>query len=149
MVTKEDYENLSAFRYALRMFLRFSDRAAEAVGLTPQQHQALLAIQGFPGRNYATVGELAERLQIRSHSAVGLVDRLETQGLVSRDQGQTDRRQVYVMLTGRGEQLLEQLSTAHQEELHRIRPLLERLLDGLARKGVSLSELEVDNGRDR
>ena len=75
-ITKSQYENLAAFRFALRKFLRFSEDAAGAAGLTPQQHQALLAIKGFPGRDHVTVGELAERLQIKPHSAVGLIDRL-------------------------------------------------------------------------
>src|SRR5579862_5258142 len=95
-VTKAEYEALAGFRHALRLFLRFSEEAALAAGLTPQQHQALLAIQGFPERDYVTVGELAERLQVRHHSAVGLIDRLVTQGLAARRISETDRRQVYV-----------------------------------------------------
>ena len=81
-VTKAEYESMAAVRYALRRFLRFSEDGAKAVGLTPQQHQALLAIKGYPARDSVTVGELAERLQVRHHSAVGLVDRLEALGLV-------------------------------------------------------------------
>ena len=127
-VTQADYENLAAFRYALRQFLHFSETAAEAVGLTPQQHQALLAIKGFPGKAQVTIGELAERLQIRHHSAVGLVDRLVTQKLVTRAAAQVDRRQVCVALTARGEQVLESLSVAHREELRRIGPNLKELL---------------------
>ncbi|MEO6753630.1 MAG: helix-turn-helix domain-containing protein, partial [Chthoniobacteraceae bacterium] len=75
-LSKSQYEVLAAFRFALRRFLRFSEDAATAAGITPQQHQALLAIKGFPARDRVTVGELAERLQIRHHSAVGLIDRL-------------------------------------------------------------------------
>ena len=81
---KSDYETLSAFRYALRRFVHFSEGAAKAAGITPQQHQALLAIKGFPARDKITVGELAERLQLRHHSAVGLVDRLMVEKLVTR-----------------------------------------------------------------
>src|SRR5262245_44158964 len=95
-VTKAEYEMLAAFRYALRQFLHFSETAAAAQGLTPQQHQALLAIMGFPGRTQVTIGELADRLRIRHHSAVGLVDRLQALGLVQRESARTDRRQVYV-----------------------------------------------------
>lgn len=130
-VSKEEYEMLAAFRYALRQFLRFSENAAKQVGLTPQQHQALLAIKGFPGRDTITIGELAERLQIEHHSAVGLVDRLVGQELVVRKQSSKDRRQVQVALTREGLKLLERLSAAHKEELGVIAPELDRLLQQL------------------
>ncbi len=130
-VTKAEYEALAGFRYALRLFLRFSEEAALAAGLTPQQQQALLAIQGYPSRDYVTVGELAERLQVRHHSAVGLVDRLVTQGLAVRRGGDTDRRQVYVQLTEQGMVMLERLSAVHREELLRIGPALAALLSRL------------------
>ena len=81
-LSKSQYEMLAAFRYALRQFLHFSEEAAHAAGITPQQHQALLAVKGFRGRDCVTVGELAERLQLRHHSAVGLVDRLVAEGLM-------------------------------------------------------------------
>jgi DNA-binding MarR family transcriptional regulator len=123
---------LAAFRYALRQFLHFSETAAAALGLTPQQHQALLAIMGFPGRTQVTVGELADRLQIRHHSAVGLVDRLAALGLVQREPARTDRRQVYVGLTPRGTELLERLAVVHCDELQRLGPQLHALLDRLA-----------------
>lgn len=128
---KADYEALAEFRYAIRLFLHFSEEAAQAVGLTPQQHQALLSIQGFPKRDFVTIGELAERLQIRHHSTVGLVDRLVAQRLVTRRQADQDRRQVYVTLTPEDVALLEQLSLAHQQELHRIHPQLAQLLGRL------------------
>jgi DNA-binding MarR family transcriptional regulator len=127
-LSKAQFENLAGFRYALRKFLRFSEEAAQDSGITPQQHQALLAIKGFPGREIVTVGELAERLQLRHHSAVELVDRLVELKLVSRIQSTTDRREVHVQLTGRGERLLNKLSSAHHEELQRIRPMLMFLL---------------------
>jgi DNA-binding MarR family transcriptional regulator len=130
-LSKKEYESLSAFRYALRRFLRFSEEAAEAVGLTPRQHQALLAIKGFPGREHVTNGELAERLQVRHHSVVGLVNRLEAQGLIVREQGDSDRREVYVTLTERGSELLERLAAAHQEELLQIAPQLGAILEGI------------------
>src|SRR5260221_2588954 len=79
---KAQYETLAAFRYALRRFIRFSEKAAEVAGITPQQHQALLAIKGFPGRDRVAVGELAERLQLHHHSTVGLIDRLVAEKLV-------------------------------------------------------------------
>ena len=132
-LSKKEYESLSAFRYALRRFLRFSEEAAEAVGLTPQQHQALLAIKGFPGRERVTNGELAERLQVRHHSVVGLVNRLEAQGLIVREQGESDRREFYINLTARGAELLERLTAAHQEELRHIAPQLGAVLEGMGR----------------
>ncbi|MHB8453635.1 MAG: MarR family winged helix-turn-helix transcriptional regulator [Acidiferrobacterales bacterium] len=91
-VTKAEYEMLAAFRYALRQFLRFSENIVAKIGLTPQQHQAMLAVKGYPDRDTATIGELAERLQIKHNSAVGLVDRLVTQRLMVRHPASGDRR---------------------------------------------------------
>jgi DNA-binding MarR family transcriptional regulator len=136
-LSKLEYESLSAFRYALRRFIRFSEEAAEAVGLTPQQHQALLAIKGFPGRERVTNGELAERLQIKHHSVVGLVNRLEAQGLIVREQGESDRREFYITLTEQGADLLEQLAAVHQEELRHVAPQLGAILEGLGLTGGS------------
>jgi len=132
-ITKGEYEALAAFRYALRRFLRFSEQTAREAGVTPQQHQVLLAIKGFPGRESATISELAERLQMRQHSMVGLIDRMEAQQLVRREQGTADHRQVYVMLTSAGEALLRKLALIHRQELRGMRealqpPILEDLL---------------------
>ncbi len=127
-VTKAEYEALASFHYALRQFLHRSEEAAVALGLTPAQHQALLAIKGFTGREGMMVGELAERLQIRPHSAVGLIDRLVGQGLVTRHQGAGDKRQVMVALTPEGGSILEELAASHREEIRRSGPeLLEQL----------------------
>jgi DNA-binding MarR family transcriptional regulator len=130
-VSQDEYETLAAFRYHLRQFLHFSEEAAQQVGLTPQQHQALLTIKGFPGRDYVTVGELAEWLQIKHHSAVGLVNRLVAQGLVTRNAGTEDRRQVYISLTAHGLELLSELTAAHKAEIRRVRTTLETLMDRL------------------
>ncbi|MCC6191069.1 MAG: MarR family transcriptional regulator [Anaerolineales bacterium] len=127
-VTQAEYAALANFRYAIRQFLRFSEEAASQLGLTAQQHQALLAIRGFPQRDALTVGELAERLQVRHHSAVGLVNRLEKQGLVMRRPSPADRRQVYVALSARGADMLEHLTAAHRAEVRRIGPQLRALL---------------------
>jgi DNA-binding MarR family transcriptional regulator len=108
--------------------LHFSGQQAQAVGLTPQQHQALLAIRGFPQGERMVIGELADRLQIQHHSAVGLVDRLEAQGLVVREPALTDRRQVFVTLTPQGAAVLGRLAAAHREELRRIGPQMRELL---------------------
>lgn len=121
---KPQYEMLAAFRYALRRFIHFSEEAAQGAGLTPQQHQALLAIKGFPGRDRVTVGELAERLQLRHHSTVGLIDRMAVEGLVERVLSNKDRRQVFIQLTRHGEKKLEKLSAIHRRELKRIAPEL-------------------------
>jgi DNA-binding MarR family transcriptional regulator len=123
-----DYERLAEFRYLLRQFLIFSEDAAEEAGLTAQQHQALLAIKGFGGTRPMTTGDLATRLGIRHHSAVGLVDRLLSKSLVRRKTGSEDRRQVLLSLTPKAEALLARLSAAHRDELRRLAPLLHTLL---------------------
>jgi len=133
-VSDREYEMLASFRHALRRFLYFSEEAARAVGLTPQQHQALLAIKGFRGHGHGqrqgqlTIGDLAESLQLRHHSAVGLVDRLVEQGLVLRAPAADDRRQVLVTLTAHGLDLLAELTSAHRRELRRVGPELRGLL---------------------
>ncbi|HNS40414.1 MAG: MarR family transcriptional regulator [Anaerolineae bacterium] len=128
-VTDEEYETLAAFRYELRRFLHFSEAAAETVGLTPQQHQALLAIRGFRGPGVMTVGELAERLQIKHHSAVGLANRLAKQGLIARQTSPDDRRQVLLSLTAHGDDLLAELTAAHKAEVRRMHVTLRELLE--------------------
>ena len=132
-LAKAQYETLAEFRYALRQFIHFSEGAAQAAGITAQHHQALLAIKGFPGRDRVTVGELAERLQLRHHSTVGLVDRLVAEKLVSRAPSTDDRRQVFIQLTSRGENVLAKLSSAHSQQLRRMEPGLSRLLKQLIR----------------
>ena len=130
-VSKEEIEQLAALRYALRQFSRKTEIEARRAGLTPQQYLLLLAIKGFPGREQVTVGELAERLQIRHHSAVGLADRLEAQKLVKRASATSDRRKVYLSLTRHGSVLLERLAALHHEELVRLIPQLHTLITRL------------------
>lgn len=127
-LSKSDYELLAEFRYALRVYLAFSEQSARSHGLTPQQYQALLAIEGFRGRNRVTIGELAEQLQIAHHSAVGLVDRLETIHLVQRKGSTEDRRKVVVTLTRPGRTILEKLYRVHRAELRAAGPQLAALL---------------------
>lgn len=131
-LAKADYEALARFRYDLRQFLSFSEKAAVAAGVTPRQHQALLAIKGFPGRDEVTVGELAEQLQIAHHTTVELADRLVAQGLITRIPGNQDRRTVFLRVARKGETLLTRLSLAHRTEIQRIGPRLRALLEGLA-----------------
>ena len=131
-LNKAEYQLLAAFRYALRRFLHFSEDSARAIGVEPQQHQALLAIKGFPDRDRITIGELAERLQVRHHTAVELAGRLVSNGLAARDPDAADRRQVYLSLTPHGEAVLGQLAAAHREELRRMGPELRALLDRLS-----------------
>lgn len=116
---------LAQFRYALRKFLRFSELAARTCGVTPQQHQLMLGIQGFTGREAATISELAEFLQERHHSVVGLVERAVQSGLVERTQDATDRRVVNVTLTANGRKILLKLTRMHYEEAKRLRSLWE------------------------
>lgn len=130
-LSKTEYEALSNFRYALRKFLKFSKDTAESVGLTARQHQALLAIRGFAGRESITNGELAERLHIKHHSAVGLINRMEAQNLLVREQSDTDKREIFITLTKHGADLLEQLTAVHREELRLIAPQLNSILESL------------------
>ncbi len=127
-----DYELLADFRYALRKFAAFSESAAAGLDLMPQQHQALLAIKGTrntaPGRRGLYVGEIAERLLIRPHTAAELVGRLARLDLVKREADPEDGRRVEVILTPKAERMLEDLTASHLEELHAMRPLLTRLL---------------------
>jgi DNA-binding MarR family transcriptional regulator len=125
--TQADYEALSQFRYLIRCFLEFSQNAARAVGLAPRQHQALLAIRGYPGGGSITVGELAERLRIKHHTTVELIDRLSEAGLVKRFVDPEDHRRVLLGLTHRAEKYLTELSTAHLDELSRIEPLIRQI----------------------
>jgi len=126
-----DYRALADFRHELRRFVHFSEEAARHVGLEPQQHQLLLAVRGMPAGSAATVGALAERLQLRHHSTVELVDRSEARGLVRRAPNPGDRRQVIVTLTAAGAGLLRRLSLAHRTELRTVAPRLVAALGAL------------------
>lgn len=120
-MSKDVYIFLSEFRYQLRKFLNFSETAARELGITPQQHQLLLAIMGFPEKDFATPRELSERLQITHHACVGLIDRCEQLGFVTRRKNPEDGRSVLVEVTQKGKEILEMLSEAHLEEINRIK----------------------------
>jgi DNA-binding MarR family transcriptional regulator len=115
-MSKAEFEALAQFRYQLRRFLRFSEEATRKKGVTPLQYQLMLQIKGFPGREWATVVELAERLQAKHHGVVALISRCEKAGLVVRNVSRSDMRLVEVQLTAKGEHCLEQLARLHRAE---------------------------------
>jgi DNA-binding MarR family transcriptional regulator len=127
-LTREDYENLLAFRTSLRRFLHWSQTQARGVGLTPAQHQLLLAIKGHRGPQGPAVGDLAGYLLLRHHSTVELIDRAETAGLVERRGDADDGRITHVRLTAQGETRLAQLAAAHLDELQNLAPVLDKLV---------------------
>ena len=127
-LTDADYQRLLAFRTSLRRFLHWSEEQAEAAGLTAAQHQLLLAIRGHTGAAGPTIGDMAESLLLRHHSAVGLVDRAVKAGLVGRQEDAADRRVVRLRLTAQGEEMLSRLSAAHLEEIERLAAGMRDLL---------------------
>lgn len=116
-LTKTEFEALSEFRFQIRRFERFSEDAARGCGVTPLQYLLLLHVKGYPGRDHATVGELAERLQAKPNGVVALISRCEERDLVERRQSQTDGRQVEVHLLAPGERMLKKLAQLHRTEL--------------------------------
>ncbi|MCO1655605.1 MarR family winged helix-turn-helix transcriptional regulator [Pseudonocardia humida] len=123
-LTKPDFEALARFRFGIRRYLRFSEETVRSHGVTPQHYQLLLALKGFPGREWASVRELADRLQLRHHSVVELVNRAQDQGLVERAPHPDDARAVRVQLTADGERILGRLSALHRDELRRMGDVL-------------------------
>ncbi len=132
---------LAEFRYRLRKFLRFSERAARSKGLSPQQHQLLLGVAGFTGRGWATVGELAEFLQERHNAVVGLVQRAEGRGLVRKERATGDHRVVQVRLLPKGERLLARLTELHKKE---VRQFQLGILNSPARPGARAARTSTD-----
>ena len=123
-LAKADFEALAHFRYQLRRFLRFSEEASQAHGITPLQYQLMLQIKGFPGRDWASVTELAERLQSKHHGVVALISRCEALGLVQRRASSSDLRLVEVRLTESGERCVAALAGLHRDELESLQDLL-------------------------
>ena len=119
-LTKPDFEALARFRFGIRRYLRVSEEIVRDHGLTPQHYQLLLALMGFPGREWATVRELADLVQLRHHSVVELVNRAQKQGLVRREAHPTDARAIRVSLTGKGEHIFSRLTALHRDELRRV-----------------------------
>mgnify|MGYP000843986319 FL=1 len=120
-LSKETLERLSHFRFRLRSFLRVSEDICRDAQITPLQYLLLLHVRGIPGKDWANIGELAERLQAKHHGVVALVNRCEEAELVERRPAETDKRQVAVHLTAKGEAILQQLAALHQPELQRLR----------------------------
>jgi DNA-binding MarR family transcriptional regulator len=116
-LSKRDFEILADFRYQIRKFVRFSEQVARKHGITPRQYLLLLHIKGYPGRDWATVGELAERLQAKHHGVVALISRCEKQGFVERRRSAEDRRRIEIRLLENGERVLEELARLHRAEL--------------------------------
>ena len=139
-LTTRDYARLAAFRHALRKFLRFSEEAAAAVGLTGQHYQAMLVVRGWPEDGRVTINDLAQQLLIRHNSAVELVDRLVEEDLLRREVSTGDRRKVELRLTSRGRDVLAKLAALHRSELQKIGPVLERFF-------AELSQPERSRGR--
>ncbi|HTM46248.1 MAG TPA: MarR family transcriptional regulator [Polyangiaceae bacterium] len=123
-ISAADYRSLAALRYEIRKFLAFSERAARACGIEPQQHQLLLAVRGLPKSLRPTIGTIAERLCVQHHTAVALVDKLEQSGLLRRERAQKDRREVLLQLTPPGKAVLLRLSTLHRHQLQSVGPTM-------------------------
>jgi DNA-binding MarR family transcriptional regulator len=130
-ISPADYRSLAEFRFQIRSFLSFSERAARTHGVEPQQHQLLLACKGLPTSQRPTIGTLARRLCVEHHTAVALVDKLELAGLVRRVPSQSDRREVLVEITRRGESLLAELSAIHRDQLATVGPALIKALSAV------------------
>jgi DNA-binding MarR family transcriptional regulator len=123
-LTLVDYQALAEFRYQIRQFLRFSDRAVEAAGLERQQYQLMLAMKGMPEGLHPRIREIAQQMQIQHHSAVELINRLEAGGYVRREKAVDDRRDVLLVLTPKGEKVLAELALHHHEQLQEAAPRL-------------------------
>lgn len=120
----QDFQALAEFRYNIRRFMRASEQILRPTGLKPQHYQLLLHIKGLPAGKHATIGEIAERLQIQHHSTVELVDRMSARGLIKRKRASEDRRQVMLELTPKGEKVIRELAHLHRDELRNNGPAL-------------------------
>jgi DNA-binding MarR family transcriptional regulator len=129
----QDYQAMAEFRYNIRRFLRASEEILRPAGLKPQQYQLMLHVKGLPQDRQASIGEIAERLQIQHHSTVELVDRMSAQGLIKRKRAAEDRRQVFLELTPKGEKMLREMAGLHRDELRNTGPALV----GALRKVIS------------
>lgn len=132
--TQQDYEMLAEFRATLRRFISFSEVAARKAGLTPRQHQALLAIKGSPGKAPVSIGDLAEKLRLRHNTTVELANRLAAAKLVLRVADPVDKRRIWLKVASKGEARLATLSAIHLNDLRGMREVLQRLLRQIERE---------------
>jgi DNA-binding MarR family transcriptional regulator len=152
---RANIQAMAELRYQIRLFLRFSENAARQAGLEPQQHQLLLAVKGLPPSLRPTVGVLAERMQLKPHSTVGLIDRLVEGGFLARLRATDDRRQVLVKLTHDGEQILQKLAVHHLDQLRSVGPKFKNVLQSLiedptgARQRKKRHPIDVQTNRGR
>lgn len=146
-LTLSDYQALAEFRFQIRKFLHFSEKAVHAAGLERGQYQLMLAIKGIPEGVRPRIRELANRMQIQHHSAVELVNRLESGGFVRRERAQEDRREVLLALTPKGEKVLEQLALHHHEELQSAAPGLVAALRRVMAAGKNAGSKHSTVGR--
>jgi DNA-binding MarR family transcriptional regulator len=130
-VSVSDYRALGAFRYEIRKFLAFSEQAARSAGIQPQQHQLLLAVRGLPEGTRPTIRAVAERLCVKHHTAVALIDVLERQELLKRERSTTDRREVLLVLTSKGDAMLQRLSALHRDQLRSVGPVMVAALQAI------------------
>jgi DNA-binding MarR family transcriptional regulator len=144
-LSADEYQALAEFRYQIRRFLRLSEEAAATAGLEARQYQFLLALKGLIQQEHVTIRELAERMQLRHHSVVGLINRLVDRKLIERRRGEHDRRQVYIHLTPRGDELLRKLALYHHGELQASGPALVTALRALIRNNANAAGLSGAN----
>jgi len=148
-ITTDEYRALAELRYRIRQFLREGDLVAQAVGLEPQQYLLLLTIRGLPAGEEATIRTLAERLALKHHSVVELIDRLEMHGYVRRTRGRDDRRRVLVSLLPRGERILEQVARHRIGELRSHGHALVRAIDQLLEKPPQAKQRKSSAKREK
>ena len=148
-ITPDEYRALAELRYRIRHFLHEGDAVAQAAGLEPQQYLLLLTIRGLPRGEEATIQTLAERLALKHHSTVELIDRLETHGYVRRSRGRDDRRRVMVSLLPRGERLLEQVARHRIGELRANGQALVRAIEQLLEKAPQATPMKVRSGTEK
>jgi DNA-binding MarR family transcriptional regulator len=133
-VSITDYRSLAQFRYEIRKFLAFSERAARAAGIEPKQHQLLLSVRGLPKDARPTIGTIADRLCVQHHTAVALVDKLEKRGFLRRERSSQDRREVLLRLTPDADALLKGLSSQHRQQLRTVGPTMVSALQSILGK---------------
>ena len=144
-VSAAEYRQLAEFRYRIRQFLHLSEEAARSKGIEPQQHQVLLAVKGLPEGTLPTVRTLSQRLCLRHHSTVEIIDRLVEHGAVTRRHSDQDRREVLIELTPHGEELLHQLSVLLWQELRVSGPALSESLSALLAHSVGRGRGRIES----